>query len=499
MQHSQDKFKTKRGLLPFIAGLFTLFFLFALAGSVSAIPTTPEIMIDGFDTGQQIVFTSEDFGGSNPAFSIVSASAAIGGSRKARLDSVDASLRVRPNASIPNPNLNVGTGDPVIDWTATIIWDGTLAASGWNGTDIAFDQMNVDLINVSEDVVADGIFFSVVGWEGNNIDITLRIYSSAADWSEATYEVRGDGDIGDYEVSLPFFEIGVFDTHGGSGANFDSVVAIVLTVETVESGADIVLDLTASGPTRDFGDLPDSYKTTLAEDGPRHSRGNIFLGETVSSELDARVPLDGTGDGDTDDGIVPVGTDATGTRWVNGANGGAVEVTWTSPFNDGRACLDGWIDWHYDVATNGNPDSFEETTGPIPGGGTAVYSLAEKHVVQGHRLSGIGDPPFTDTIAFNVPTGYFDTEGGEPIGLASRWRIYPADVAGNCLNGGIDYFGYIENGEVEDYIWGFTPTAVGLIGFQTSTVALPWVMGVLVLALLTGLLLVVRRRQTVTA
>jgi hypothetical protein len=45
--------------------------------------------------------------------------------------------------------------------------------------------------------------------------------------------------------------------------------------------------------------------------------------------------------------------------------------------------------------------------------------------------------------------------------LAARWRIYPVnDSDGSLPDGGLGlagYKGYIINGEVEDYIWGFTP------------------------------------------
>ena len=513
MQHPQSTFKTRRGLFPLIASLFTLFFLFTLAGPASAIPTTPRTAIDPFDSGYtEVRVTNPNAPG--VSYDHVSTTSALGESRKVRAEAtVSTNGVIVEVGGAANLNYLDVNSAPSGQWILDVIWDGTdPATANWQGdpedidyTGLYDNGVGIDLVKANTADEADGIYFYIVGWEGNDIDIIFTVYTDENNWSQGIYPVRGEREIGPYEASLCFFE-GCFDADQGLNgpANFENVGAITMRMISIEAGADIRINMIASGPSRDFGDLPDSYSTTLDEDGPRHSRGNLFLGETVSSELDAREPLDSTGDGATDDGIVPVGT--VDGRWVNGSNGGTVEVAWTSPFNDGRACLDGWIDWHYGVATSGTPNSFETTTGPVPGGGTATYALADKHVVQGHLLSGSGALPFTETVTFTVPDNYFAATGGDPIDLASRWRIYPAEIdqLGNpfCPNGGLGvdgYTGYIINGEVEDYIWGFQPTSVALIGFQASTVALPWVVGVLVLTLLTGLLLVVRRRQTVTA
>ncbi len=52
----------------------------------------------------------------------------------------------------------------------------------------------------------------------------------------------------------------------------------------------------------DFGDAPDSYRTTLASNGPRHRAVGPTLGRVRDHELDAQMPLDGNGDNRTTSG-----------------------------------------------------------------------------------------------------------------------------------------------------------------------------------------------------
>ncbi|WP_238537822.1 M36 family metallopeptidase [Zavarzinella formosa] len=67
---------------------------------------------------------------------------------------------------------------------------------------------------------------------------------------------------------------------------------------------DVSLDVP---PQPDFGDLPDSYGTSLAANGARHTTTGPTLGTKRDGEPDAALPLDGTGDDlsgiDDDDGV----------------------------------------------------------------------------------------------------------------------------------------------------------------------------------------------------
>jgi hypothetical protein len=56
----------------------------------------------------------------------------------------------------------------------------------------------------------------------------------------------------------------------------------------------------------DWGDLPDSYGTTFANNGARHYiiANGAFLGQTVQAETNGQPTVDATGDGAEEDGIV---------------------------------------------------------------------------------------------------------------------------------------------------------------------------------------------------
>lgn len=54
------------------------------------------------------------------------------------------------------------------------------------------------------------------------------------------------------------------------------------------------------GDIFDFGDLPDSYGTTLAANGPRHPEGIFFLGSLIDSESDGKPDVAARLDDDTD-------------------------------------------------------------------------------------------------------------------------------------------------------------------------------------------------------
>ncbi|GAB3751084.1 DUF7927 domain-containing protein [Microlunatus parietis] len=127
----------------------------------------------------------------------------------------------------------------------------------------------------------------------------------------------------------------------------------------------------------DFGDAPDSYGTTLADDGPRHSIPGIdvqsdtaplMLGSKIDIDVDG-VPSDAADADDTaevadEDGVTkPVQLSQTGPTTVS--------VTATNT-RDVAATLAGWID----LDGNGTFDASELVTATVPAGsGTATYPL----------------------------------------------------------------------------------------------------------------------------
>lgn len=207
--------------------------------------------------------------------------------------------------------------------------------------------------------------------------------------------------------------------------------------------------------TMDFGDLPASYNNTRsAVNGARHVIGNVRLGVGVDADPDGQESP--TANLDTDDGVTLGGT------WVNGDDGGVVNVTTTCP--SGTCYLSAWIDWNNDGDFN---DSGERI-------------FLDQVVTNGLNV-----------LTFDVPAGTF-TGSGPNLIFNTRFRLYAASTGGFAQPTGL-----VVNGEVEDYQWTFGPTAISLVNLQTVTansVMLIILSVVLGLGLFTALAL---RRQSV--
>jgi uncharacterized repeat protein (TIGR01451 family) len=173
---------------------------------------------------------------------------------------------------------------------------------------------------------------------------------------------------------------------------------------------------------RDFGDLPVTYSTTVADRpvGPSHTQiagRPLWLGQRVETENNGRPTPDATGDGDEEDGVVAVG------RWTDGGNSGHVEVT----VGAGSGWLVAWVDFNRDgTFTNANERVVNKA---VDSGGTGtVYALS-----------------------FPIPEGTFRTDGATV--LNARFRLYESEPL-------IALFaGDVVGGEVEDYQFVF-----GIVG-----------------------------------
>ncbi len=160
----------------------------------------------------------------------------------------------------------------------------------------------------------------------------------------------------------------------------------------------------------DFGDAPDTYHTSLANNGPHHVACNglvYYLGQTADCELDGFPTADASGDdldGSPDeDGVVFNGP------LVAGANASITVANSTTGF------LNAWIDFD--------------------GSGTfdAVNSFgADEQIFMDQYLHST-----PSTLNFHVPSG---SSGGFTF---ARFRFNS--------KGGLSFEGAADNGEVEDY------------------------------------------------
>jgi LruC domain-containing protein len=127
----------------------------------------------------------------------------------------------------------------------------------------------------------------------------------------------------------------------------------------------------------DFGDAPDSYGTTLANDGARHNlEGSaVYLGDSVDSELQANVSpgSDDATDDDDEDGVVFITDIAAGEVAL-------VEIT-----SVGSGFLNAWIDLDRDgefLASEQVIDSH-----PISGGSEIMSLQIPENIVSGASWS----------------------------------------------------------------------------------------------------------------
>ncbi len=90
-------------------------------------------------------------------------------------------------------------------------------------------------------------------------------------------------------------------------------------------------------PSLDYGDAPSTYPVTLAQNGARHTAGEMFLGGDVSVEADGLSSIDAKGD--EDDGVTFV------TSMVAGQ---ASSVAGVYVIASAVAKLDAWIDFNQD-------------------------------------------------------------------------------------------------------------------------------------------------------
>ena len=351
--------------------------------------------------------------------------------------------------------------------TALIQWDGNDGSCTLNPTGLGDISLAPD----------DGIAMFVQQVDLNGV-VQMRIYTDGSNYSTFNYVIPTAIGAPGRLLYFPFEQF----TAVGLGADFAHVGAIEVFVDgTTVDSLDMTLDFVNTDLTRDFGDLPAAYNniTLFANNGARHTLGSVYLGLGIDADVDGQTSPNATGD-NTNGTNDEQGVDAvTGSNWGDG--GGQFSVNATVPAADIVACLVGWIDWD-------NSGSFD--VGGTTGG---VSELVYNSFV------------FTGSSSHNITTPTAAIYGGTyPATLNARFRVFQrnADLF-TTLGLTLDGFGcpsgeseanihqllngLARNGEVEDYQWGFSPTAVTLQSItadnHTNTNTLVGLVGILVLAL----------------
>lgn len=236
-------------------------------------------------------------------------------------------------------------------------------------------------------------------------------------------------------------------------------------------------------PIYDLGDLPNTYTTLLANNGPQHKIqiGDPVLGTQVDGEPDGSPTVDADGDNNTgNDDEVGIVFD-TG-DWYDGSG----EIMYTVSTANG--CLNMWIDFANDagVVTQFGDGDFEDSAGGV-----------SEHVVTDLEVT----PGAGQNLSFPLPAGIVHLSE-----LYVRARITPRDAGGGCAVRAAypgllaDPNGPAVGGEVEDHLVILPePTAIVLQSVQFSSHNHSGVLVLAVVMLLVGtaaLLVNVKRRRS---
>jgi hypothetical protein len=208
----------------------------------------------------------------------------------------------------------------------------------------------------------------------------------------------------------------------------------------------------------DFGDLPAGYAlTTFGDDGARHCLDSVSLGGSVDPDGDGEA--NGSASGDADD------NDAAVQRVDNWSDGdGDVDVT----VSGGRGCLSGWLDF-WDGTGFGPDDDFADS---------------DEQIISNQPVD-TGVTSFNFTLPANVANSQT---------FYARFRLVTdADADGDCTDQSAPgVTGLAVGGEVEDYQWAFSPTAIRLSEANLQEARQPaWPAGALVMVAVVSLGLVI--------
>ncbi len=244
-------------------------------------------------------------------------------------------------------------------------------------------------------------------------------------------EVEGGYPLGDLAPGVTWtvrFDV-ILDTEG----NYEELY----NCDIVYSGAGAFTRcVTSFVASRDWGDLPDSYGTSRAANGPRHSRSALLLGAAFDYEAQGQPSPAADGDDltlvpDDEDGVTLAGAPS---EWWAGTLGFDVVLA------GGDGCLNAWMDFTDDVGSIPGPESADGDL-TNPGGydtatvGETTYSehiIQNVAVVAGPNAVGARVPPTLSIAEYNI--------------YCVRFRLSP----GPCTTA-IAPTGFVAGGEVEDY------------------------------------------------
>lgn len=438
------KHRTKR----FTAAML-LSLLLTLVMIISAVAAN--LVIDAFDTpGPTITLTFLSPGTQNGNGS---APGGLGGERDvvvtASATTTNDSYGFRVETGGGASKLSIETSASVRA-TTNVIWDGTADAdktvvdpSGLGGIDF------VDGTN-------DGFHLEAI-YNDNPVQIVMHVWENSTG-TEATASINLPAGItidDHVDFFIPFASF-------SPAIDFTDVGAVMLEINAQASpGADLELDFLDADNFRDFGDAPFSYGAVS------HIANGLRLGDNV--DIEGTPVYSPNADGDDLDQAPPNDEDGvtrtTGVTWTPTGTG-SIDIV-VKGCQQTSCYINGWIDWDSD----------------------GVFDNADRIIDDLALPNGNFSGSFIPGLTFNVPAG---VDYDNPI--LARFRICNTQNACDIPTG------EIPGGEVEDYSWGFGPTAVTLSSLSarstlsTGMIAAVVAAGLLVLVAVYAAFAVRRRR-----
>jgi hypothetical protein len=346
----------------------------------------------------------------------------------------------------------------------TTIWVGSANTSAFKIIDGQLDFDGDGVITASDDgttlgcTVTDGALSGCTSHNGypvvgGYIDVNRNGTGNEGsdDLEKGDYSFAGmaDGQYYIIAIASPADGIDLTSTQAtvNAGGDDSSANQLVETLAVDGDTASAYQTITTSGDTTivdrdfafqlkgsyDFGDLPQTYSTTVEgiPDGPRAQQPvggyTIYLGTAPDTEANGQPTTAATGDGADEDGVIIHPTHAENLDgWADGV--GAIQVSVT-----GGGWLIGWVDWNRD-------GDFYDTN----------------EMVISRSVSAGANQTFTIDTLTTLTDGYF----------YARFRLFSAQPA---LPASASTGNFV-NGEVEDYRWTYAngPTPVTLSYFRAS-------------------------------
>ncbi|QDT67976.1 Calcium-dependent protease precursor [Planctomycetes bacterium MalM25] len=276
-------------------------------------------------------------------------------------------------------------------------------------TGAVWQDVNEDGVFDADELAVDGTTLGIDG-----VNPALFVYydannDGAFDAGDTKADIDASGnynleftDPGNYVLRLDRTNAGVIQTYPfDEGAQF-----VDLASEETRGGVNFGIETLVVVDPRvyDYGDLPDSYGTTLAADGARHRvTGNVYLGASAPDlELDGQPTANA--DGDDANGF----DDEDGVRFVSPVIEADSTVEFDIVAHGGGALLNAWIDFN----NNGVFEEDEQVFDDVADLGTGVETR-----ISAPTPSSLAD---VDRYAARFRWGPF---GLEPTGEANDGEV----------------------------------------------------------------------------